>query len=363
MDPITHALVGIVASEATVGRRIGRAALWLGAVAGAAPDIDVLVDRLTGNPWMSLFYHRGPTHGLPVVPLVAGVVAGGFWLFRRRQFAPMFLLALIAVMLHSLLDVVTSYGTQVLWPISTRRFAYDYLPIVDIYFTPVLLLTVLGCWAAGRWGRSPGRARTVAWVGLALAGVYVLVGVWADFRSQMVVPKAIRGEVRAIPQLGTVFARRVISCRAEGFYVARYNVLRTRGQPDWHFVPTATGPAVEPADQICQIQLFRWFAMGQARAAVERATDRDGREVVRVTYHDMRYGYPADATDSIFWAWVILDARTNEVLAGPANSHWSRRAEPPTGVAAAFPPPPNHLDISHDRWARIRAMWRDAWRE
>lgn len=369
MDPVSHALVGIAVSEATGMRgRIGRSANWLAALVGMAPDLDVLADRVSHDPWMSLSFHRGPTHGLIVAPLWAILFAGGFWLFRRRQFGAMFLLALIAVLLHPLLDVITSYGTQILWPFSNRRVAYDLLPIIDMLFTPLLLLTATACWIARRFSATGRPSRRIAVAGSLLAFAYVAAGFWADTRSRSLAANAPTDhgpavEVRSVPQMGTIFARRLIARSPDGFYVARYNVLRSVGNPRWSYAPSQAGPAVAAADQLARIRLFRWFAMGQTRTTVDRAVGPDGRALVRVTYSDMRYGYPADSTESIFWAGVILDANTREVLVAPTGSRWAARDAKPTGPAAAFPPPANRLTLSGDRWSRIRAMWRDAWRE
>ena len=72
----------------------------------------------------------------------------------------------------------------------------------------------------------------------------------------------------------------------------------------------------------------------------------------------MRYGYPADSPESMFSAYVILDARTGQVCQGPDRSG-GRRAGSPQGLAAFFSQPPNRLP---GRWTQFKDVWHEAWR-
>ena len=374
MDSITHVALGVVISESTFRRRIGGSANWLAAIAAASPDLDVVGRWFTRDPWLSLEIHRGATHSLLVAPVIALLWAGLFWLFRRRQFRLMYALALMAVLSHPLLDLCTSYGTQLLWPLSMQRFALDYLPIIDVFFTPILLATILACWLAqriGRGGTGAGAgnvARRIGLAGLALACAYAGVGAWADCRTVALARATVPSEhgevvrVRSGPLLGNVFARRIAVRTPDGYYVARYNLLLSRGSPDWHWAASATGPFVAEADRLAHIVLFRWFTMGMARPVVDRAADGQGRSLVRVTYHDMRYGYPADAPESIFTAEVIFDEATGEVRYGPARNRWRTGQESPEGVLQFFQPRENQLQLDGNRLQRMRTMWHESWK-
>src|SRR5205814_943670 len=93
-------------------------------------------------------WHRGPTHGL------LGIVGLGFAVavvvrlvtrFRQRDdespSAPLPMLvavSCIAVLCHVLMDLPTSYGTRLLSPFDWRWFAFDWLPIIDIYLIAAL---------------------------------------------------------------------------------------------------------------------------------------------------------------------------------------------------------------------------------
>lgn len=121
-------------------------ALVGGAVAlalSSLPDVD---EAIPGLP------HRGPTHSLPFLALVAVVVGGAGWVVARAASGiPVTpteaalggaTVALLAVGSHLVVDMLTPMGVNVLWPLP--------LPVVSLHVTraddPVanLLLLVAG---------------------------------------------------------------------------------------------------------------------------------------------------------------------------------------------------------------------------
>lgn len=168
MDPVTHAAAGVA-----IARLIPTPARKWGLLAGVAfalvPDVDfllVLVDRLA-----FIRHHRGITHSLVALAAFAVLGAGaGRLLGGRRWFRPLLLLGLAVLASHLLLDVATSYGTQLLSPFSRHKFALDWLFIIDPYFTLILLAGAFGAWVA------PARERLLAALSLGLAAVYLLLG-------------------------------------------------------------------------------------------------------------------------------------------------------------------------------------------
>lgn len=376
MDPITQTALGIVVSESTFRRRIGKSANWLAAVAAASPDLDVATRWLGADPWTSLAMHRSFTHSLVMVPAIALLWTVVFWAFRRKQFRAMYALACLAVLSHPLLDLCTSYGTQLFWPFTDARYAFDFLPIVDIFYTPILLITIVACFVARKLNQRSlyasesrrGRlAMRIALVGFLLSTLYGAAGAWVDHRTQELARDTVPADhgpvvrVRSGPMLGTIFARRLSVRTTEGYYVARHNVITSPSQPQWHWAASADGPFVERADAMWQIQRFRWFTMRMARPVVDRATGEGGRNLIRVTYYDMRYGYPADSTRSIFHTSVVFDGVGN-VLVEPTAPHGGRRQGGPEGVLGHFPADDDPFRADGNRWKRIRTMWSETWR-
>jgi len=115
-------------------------------------------------------YHRGFTHSLVALPLLA--LAGallGRYLGGPRWFKPLFILGLVVLGSHLLLDLATSYGTQLFSPFSRRRLSLDWIFIIDPYFTALLVAGAIAALSLPLWG-----PRLGAWF-LTAAAVYLLV--------------------------------------------------------------------------------------------------------------------------------------------------------------------------------------------
>lgn len=144
MDPLSQAAIGAAASQSLASAPRARDALWIGALAGMAPDLDVLI-RSNQDPLLFLEFHRQFTHSLFFIPLGALLCAIAFYpLVRRRlTFKAVWLFAGLGYATHGLLDACTTYGTQLLWPLTDARFAWHNVSVIDPLFTLPLLMFLL----------------------------------------------------------------------------------------------------------------------------------------------------------------------------------------------------------------------------
>jgi inner membrane protein len=158
MDPLSQACLGASLSQSFANRSKQRSALLIGALAGMAPDLDVLI-RSPDNPILFLEFHRQFTHSLIFIPVGALLCALFFyavmrskwfqnkWPAARLSFFQVYLFSFLAYATHGLLDACTSYGTQLFWPFSSERVAWNIVSIIDPLFTlPVLILVLLGAY-------------------------------------------------------------------------------------------------------------------------------------------------------------------------------------------------------------------------
>lgn len=138
MDNLTHTLTGIALSQAGLNRKTRFATLAL--VLGAnAPDAD-LVSGFRGSI-SYLEYHRGITHSLVGVTVLAAVLTALIYLVGRKvnpkPSGPpldarwLFAACWIATLSHLLLDLTNQYGVRPLLPFSGRWYAWDIMPIFD----------------------------------------------------------------------------------------------------------------------------------------------------------------------------------------------------------------------------------------
>ena len=148
MDPVTQSVVGATIPQVLSRPQTLLAATLCGALSGMAPDLDTLI-RSGTDPLLYLQYHRQFTHSLAFIPLGSLICAILFYfLFGRRwqiSFKLTYMFCFLGYGTHGLLDACTSYGTQLLWPFSDERFAWNVVSIIDPIFTlPLLALIGIG---------------------------------------------------------------------------------------------------------------------------------------------------------------------------------------------------------------------------
>lgn len=145
MDPVSHAVLGTAAAQSTAPTSRLRAVAVAAAIGALAPDLDVLI-KSSGDPVLTLEYHRQFTHALAFVPF--GALACAALVFYRVRaeltFAQTYLAALIGYLSHPLLDAFTTYGTELFWPLADERVAFNTIAVADFAFTvPLVVLVTL----------------------------------------------------------------------------------------------------------------------------------------------------------------------------------------------------------------------------
>ena len=274
MDPVSQAVVGAVAAQAAVKisnqklKHYGKAAL-LGALAGMAADLDVLINSDTDS-LLSLEYHRQFTHALLFIPiggLICSLIFYGllhkWW---RLKFATLYLWSTAGYATHGLLDSCTSYGTQLFWPFSDYRVSWDIISIIDPLFTlPLLALVVLAC-------RQPKKAWAVASV-VWLAG-YLALGSIQHHRAMNIAEglvaqrnhQAIRIEVK--PSFANLVVWKIVYETADKFFVdgVKLGIKQTQvfaGSGINKLDIDRDLPWLDKSSQQAKdIERFRWFSAG-----------------------------------------------------------------------------------------------------
>src|SRR5690554_4057463 len=154
MDSITQAALGAAVGGTVLGRRLGRKAVLIGAVLGTLPDLDVVIDY--GDAVANVTEHRGFSHSLFVLTGIGTLLAlltsrltsareiplGHWWLFY-----------VLCLTTHPLLDALTTYGTQLWWPMDVRPAAYPIVFIIDPLYTLPLLIGIGVALATGNGRR------------------------------------------------------------------------------------------------------------------------------------------------------------------------------------------------------------------
>ncbi len=334
VDTITQGILGAVTAQLGFRQRIGRDATWVAAFAATVPDWDVFVSpflSLTGaevDEFTRVVIHRGLSHSLFMVPILSLPIAFVWWWFRRRAannhtqdptlrkpFWLLYACVFVAVLSAPLLDWCTSYGTQLLSPFTNARYTIDAIAIVDIIYTPLLILTLLICYLTRKFARGSAVKATLAigWIGFALSVGYIAAGRVAH---DLAVTKAIAAYEKpetviradAFPALGTIFLWRTVVETEDGWITMRIHHFSDAPSETLQHkqAPKTDNQWVAKARKLRQVQIYYWFTGNRMRSDY---TQQSGNHII--TFHDMRYAHPLDSTESFWPVTVIYDSQGN----------------------------------------------------
>jgi inner membrane protein len=283
MDPITQGVLGASVGEAVGRRETLGAAAALAALSGMAPDLDVLI-RSDSDPLLFLEYHRQFTHALAFVPIGALLCAGLFHLVARRwlRFGETYLFCLLGYATHGLLDACTTYGTQLLWPFSDRRIAWNSISVIDPLFT----LPALGLVLLALLRRSPLPARlALAWMAFYMALGFVQQARVEAAGEALAASRGHGGvEVSAKPGFANLLLWKVVYAHDGWFHVDAVRAGRTvrvyAGERAQRLDLARHLPWLELGSQQARdVERFRWFSADHLAWRPERPD-----EVVDVRY-------------------------------------------------------------------------------
>ena len=266
MDSITQAVLGASIQGALLGRWQGRKALLYGAMLGTLPDLDVVIDY--GDAVADMTYHRGFSHSLFVLTGLALLLT---WLTRRFRHNPgyssqrLFITLWLVLITHPLLDSFTSYGTQLLWPLTPIPTAWSSIFIIDpLYTVPLCIAVVLGLLYGLRdkAAKAPAMALLVSSLYLAstLGGKYM-----AEQRveSQLAVQGIQAESIFSTPTPFNSLLWRVIVLDGEEYHEALVSWFDD-APPELARIPRGTHLAAALADSAAHARLA-WFTNGVLR--------------------------------------------------------------------------------------------------
>ncbi|WP_340103388.1 metal-dependent hydrolase [Rhodohalobacter sp. 8-1] len=187
MDPLTHGLTGTMAAMAFTDENDRNRPAIIGAAAAMLPDIEAFI-QAPGDPLFNLEIHRQFTHSLIFIPVGALVAATLFWLIFRKQvsFSYIYLFSIAGYSTHWFMDLITSYGTELLWPFVDTRFALNIVSVVDPIITGgMLIFTSLALF------KSHTRFLAAAWLWLSL---FLLLGWMQNNRASSAMQQLASGQ-------------------------------------------------------------------------------------------------------------------------------------------------------------------------
>ena len=317
MDTITQAALGACIAQAGFSNKLGKRAVLVGAACGLLPDFDILL-TIGSSDFDYLQSHRGWSHSFLTLPFIAIIVA---WLAVKlasrpnstlppqNNFKYWYLLSFFTLITHPLLDLFTTYGTQILSPFSTERFSLDAIAIIDPLYTVPLLLAVL----TGMFIKAGKLSKLLAICALILSSGYLSFGVVNSHEAkqaaiaQLDTSSFSAEDVRVSATMFNTLLWRVVAKDEEGHYVVGfYNSIKKNKIHFEHF-KNEDSSYTQRALNSDEGKVLNWFSTDMIKASVEEL--ENGNKLVTLT--DMRYGMASNPVAS-FFAWTF-EVDANEI--------------------------------------------------
>jgi len=278
MDSLTQIVLGAYVGAAVMGKRYGRKAALIGAICGTVPDLDVLLPTVT--PVESFTTHRGFSHSflfaLLMTPFLAWVISKIKWFGIEDVNKVTMMGIFLALVTHPLLDAMTIYGTQLLWPLSTPPIGLGSIFIVDpLYTLPFLLCLMVYLLAKSRRALLSGLIIStlyLGWTVLAQHHVTTLA------HSQVPVPAE---KILAQPTPFNTILWRIVVMTDEGYDIGYYSLLDKSKTIEFESYTNTDLLLSETND----VQRLQWFTKGFYGV---RVVDGD------IIFSDLRMGLEPD---------------------------------------------------------------------
>jgi len=290
MDSLTQILLGGVVAAAVVPARDRRRALLAGAMLGTLPDLDVIpLAMLALDPVANVSWHRGPSHSLLILAALGLLIHA--WLRRRwtpvrEASGPWRAAILLALLTHPLLDALTSYGTQLFWPLPQRPIMLSSIFIIDPLYTVPLLIAFVVAVAMGS------RAVVRTWLLTALVLSTTYLG-WSLLAKALVDAAADRAlamhGLQDAPRFSTptpfnTLLWQVVVLTPEGYLTADRSLVADRG-PMRFRAHSSDQAALQAVSARAEVRRLIWFTHGFLKA--EQHGDR-------LVLTDLRMGVEPD---------------------------------------------------------------------
>lgn len=240
MDSLTHIVVGACIGELLAGKKLGKKAMLLGALANSIPDVDVVASL-----WLpitkDLLAHRGFTHSLLfallVSPLLA-ILSRKLLSKRDLSFYGWTFFWFIQICTHLFIDSCNAYGTGLFEPFSHYRVSFNTMFVADPLFT---IWPIIGAVCLFVMKVNNARRGVAAKTALILSGVYLCIGVMFKLYIDNAVAADMKGKNIIVKRCFTTptplnnLLWYVVGQTDSGFYIGYRSVLDTKAGIDYHF--------------------------------------------------------------------------------------------------------------------------------
>ncbi len=145
MDSLSQIVLGAAVGNQVLGKKIGNKAILYGTIIGTMPDLDVLYGKFL-DPLTATDIHRGFSHSVLFFIVLSPILG---WIIKKLDHKKgvnckeATLFSYLILQTHALLDLFTTWGTQLFWPLETRYSLQSIFVIDPLYTLPFLVFLIL----------------------------------------------------------------------------------------------------------------------------------------------------------------------------------------------------------------------------
>jgi len=146
MDSLSQIVLGAAVSNAFLGKKIGNKSILYGALIGTIPDLDVWIATFFYDPITQIEVHRGFSHSIIFYLLLSILIAFGIQKIEKKtkiSFYLSYLTVFLILLTHSLLDIFTTWGTELFWPFYNKIAIKSIFVIDPLYTFPFLICLII----------------------------------------------------------------------------------------------------------------------------------------------------------------------------------------------------------------------------
>lgn len=270
MDSLSQIVLGAATFALIKDKEIGKKALLYGAILGTIPDLDILFNPFF-NSIDQLAIHRAFSHSIFFSFILSLLIAKWFSYKYKTSYKSWFLASFLALFTHSLLDLCTTYGTRLLYPLSKSFYSLDNVFVVDPLYTIWLLI---GCVALLILKSKNTKRQSILKWSLVLSTSYLVFGLFVHFyvtnhfKNELQKQKITFEKIKIVPTpFNTILWQGIVKTK-EGFYYADYSLLDSKKTINFHFEKNNIS-FLESKIKIKELEPFFNFTEGYALAREE----------------------------------------------------------------------------------------------
>lgn len=173
MDSLSQIALGIATAEVCTGNKLRNKTFLYGSILGTIPDLDILVGKFISDV-QGVAIHRGLSHSIVFFLFLSPLLGTVIQRLEKDKISwnRSVLLVFSCLFTHVLLDMFTTWGTQIFWPIE-NRIALKTIFVVDPLYTIPLLVGLVYVWKS----KTPESRKRYLHIGLMVSSSYLLLTV------------------------------------------------------------------------------------------------------------------------------------------------------------------------------------------